>query len=172
MTGSAWLGVRRTSRQSCRCFLRFVKKSSGEKTKFPAGAGSLGKTSGELRGGRREVFLSRARRGASFFRKIGIPIRILVGSVDHAAAPTWRANCRCFENRGVSRTGNKFGCCASLTRTVMQDGHKVYPGSGKGRPYVQRGERICIILHRSACVGDTSMSREGVSPKSPYSGEA
>jgi len=28
---------------------------------------------------------------------------------------------------------------------------KIYPASGKRRPYVQRGERVCIILHLSAC---------------------
>ena len=36
---------------------------------------------------------------------------------------------------------------------VMQKDTEVYPGSGKGRPYVQRGERVCIILHLSACTG-------------------
>ena len=36
---------------------------------------------------------------------------------------------------------------------VMQEDTEIYPGSGKRRPYVQRGERVCIILHLSACTG-------------------
>jgi len=36
---------------------------------------------------------------------------------------------------------------------VMQKDIKTYPGSGKRRPYVQRGRRVCIILHLSACTG-------------------
>jgi len=36
---------------------------------------------------------------------------------------------------------------------VMQKDTKIYPGSGKRRPYVQRGRRVCIILHLSACTG-------------------
>jgi len=36
----------------------------------------------------------------------------------------------------------------------MQDEQKIYPGSGKRRPYVQRGgERVCIIFHLSGCIG-------------------
>jgi len=30
---------------------------------------------------------------------------------------------------------------------------KIYPGSGKRRPYVQRGGEVSIILHLSACIG-------------------
>jgi hypothetical protein len=40
----------------------------------------------------------------------------------------------------------------------------VYPGSGKRRPYVQRGEEVCISLHRSARVGVTSMRERASSP--------
>jgi len=36
---------------------------------------------------------------------------------------------------------------------VMQKDTKIYLGSGKRRPYVQRGERVCIILHLIACTG-------------------
>jgi len=36
---------------------------------------------------------------------------------------------------------------------VMQEDTKIYPGSGKRRPYVQRGRRVYIILHLSACTG-------------------
>ena len=43
--------------------------------------------------------------------------------------------------------------CASLFQMVMQKDTKIYPSSGKRRPYVQRGERVCIILHLSACIG-------------------
>jgi hypothetical protein len=57
-------------------------------------------------------------------------------------------------------------CCVSLSWMVMQGEHTgVYPGSGKRRPFVQRGREVCISLHRSARVGVTSM-REGVEPKS------
>jgi hypothetical protein len=42
----------------------------------------------------------------------------------------------------------------------------VYPGSGKRRPYVQRGGEVCISLHQSARVGGYKHAREGVEPKS------
>jgi len=42
---------------------------------------------------------------------------------------------------------------ASLSQMVMQKDTRIYPGSGKRRPYVQWGERVCIILHLSACTG-------------------
>ena len=42
---------------------------------------------------------------------------------------------------------------ASLSQMVMQEDTKIYPGSGKRRPYVQRGREVCIILHLSACTG-------------------
>jgi len=42
---------------------------------------------------------------------------------------------------------------ASLSQMVMQNDTRIYPGSGKRKPYVQRGERICIILHLSVCTG-------------------
>jgi hypothetical protein len=39
-------------------------------------------------------------------------------------------------------------CCVSLIWMVMQREYMgVYPGSGKRRPYVQRGERYYISLH-------------------------
>jgi len=41
----------------------------------------------------------------------------------------------------------------SLSQMVMQSDTRIYPGSGKRRPYVQQGERIFIILHLSACTG-------------------
>jgi len=52
-----------------------------------------------------------------------------------------------------------------MLRAPVPDGwckkkHKVYPGSGKRRPYVQRGEETCIILHLSAC-GRVTSAREG-----------
>jgi hypothetical protein len=48
-------------------------------------------------------------------------------------------------------------CCVSLIWMVMQREYMgVYPGSGERRPYVQReGEKYCISLHLSACVGVT-----------------
>jgi hypothetical protein len=56
-------------------------------------------------------------------------------------------------------------CCMSLTWMVMQGEHTgVYPGSGRRRPYVQRGGESCISLHRGACVGVTSLRERAVSP--------
>jgi hypothetical protein len=50
-------------------------------------------------------------------------------------------------------------CCVSLIWMVMQREYTgVYPGSGERRPYIQ-GERYCIFLHLSACVGVTSCER-------------
>jgi hypothetical protein len=75
--------------------------------------------------------------------------------------------CKCFvgvRTRGGPRLTSK--CCVSLSWMVMQGEHtEVYPGSGKRRPYVQRGEgEICISLHRGACVGVTSLRERVVSP--------
>jgi hypothetical protein len=49
---------------------------------------------------------------------------------------------------------------------VMQEEHTgVYPGSGKRRPYVQRGGgEVCISLHRGARVGVTNMRERASSP--------
>ena len=65
--------------------------------------------------------------------------------------PTWRANCRCFPHGGSHQRVNLYAC--SLFQMVMQEDTKIYPGSGKRRPYVQRGREVCIILHLSACIG-------------------
>jgi len=43
---------------------------------------------------------------------------------------------------------------------VMQEDTKIYPGSGKRRPYVQRGREVCIILHLSACTGANTSAYE------------
>jgi hypothetical protein len=51
-------------------------------------------------------------------------------------------------------------CCVSLIWMVMQREYTgVYPSSGERRPYVQWGEKYCIFLHLSACVGVTSCER-------------
>jgi hypothetical protein len=56
-------------------------------------------------------------------------------------------------------------CCVSLIWMEMQGEHMgVYPGSGKRRPYVQRGGEFCISLHRGACVGVTSLRERAASP--------
>jgi hypothetical protein len=52
---------------------------------------------------------------------------------------------------GSHQRVNLYAC--SLSRMVMQEDTEIYPGSGKRKPYVQRGERVCIILHLSACTG-------------------
>ena len=59
--------------------------------------------------------------------------------------------CRCFSPGGSHQRVNLYAC--SLSRMVMQEDTEIYHGSGKRRPYVQRGERVCIILHLSACTG-------------------
>ena len=56
-----------------------------------------------------------------------------------------------FSPGGSHQRVNLYAC--SLSRMVMQEDTEIYPGSGKRRPYVQRGERVCIILHLSACTG-------------------
>jgi hypothetical protein len=51
-------------------------------------------------------------------------------------------------------------CCVPLIWMVMQREYTgVYPGSNEKRPYVQWGEKYCISLHLSACVGVTSCER-------------
>jgi len=60
--------------------------------------------------------------------------------------------CRCFPHGGSHQRVNL--CACSLSQMVMQEDTEIYPGSGKKRPYVQRGgERVCIILYLSACTG-------------------
>jgi len=59
--------------------------------------------------------------------------------------------CRCFPHRGSHQRVNLYAC--SHFQMVMQKDTKIYPGSGKRRPYVQQGRRVCIILHLSACTG-------------------
>jgi len=54
-----------------------------------------------------------------------------------------------FSPQGVTPT-SKF-VCVPLSHMVMHEDTEIYPGSGKRRPYVQRGREVCIILHRSAC---------------------
>ena len=50
----------------------------------------------------------------------------------------------------------------------MQEDTKIYPSSGKRRPYVQQGRRVCIILHQSACTGaNTSVYELGWSIETP-----
>jgi hypothetical protein len=76
--------------------------------------------------------------------------------------PTWRANCRCSDQGGPKPTSK---CCVTLSWMVMQGEHTgVYPGSGKRRPYVQRGREVCISLHRGARVGVTSRRERVSSP--------
>jgi hypothetical protein len=74
----------------------------------------------------------------------------------------------CSSSVGVrTRGGPKptSKCCVSLSWMVMQGEYTgVYPGSGKRRPYVQRGEEVCISLHRSARVGVTSRRERAPSP--------
>ena len=61
-----------------------------------------------------------------------------------------------FSPRGSHQRVNLYAC--SLSQMVMQEDTEIYPGSGKRRPYVQRGRELRIILHLSACTGvNTSM---------------
>ena len=61
------------------------------------------------------------------------------------------SKCRCFPHGGSHQRVNLYAC--SLSQMVMQEDTKVYPGSGKRKPYVQRGREVYIILHLSACTG-------------------
>ena len=60
-------------------------------------------------------------------------------------------DCRCFPHGWSHQRVNLYAC--SLSQMVMQEDTKVYPGSGKRRPYVQRRREVCIVLHLSACTG-------------------
>jgi len=57
-----------------------------------------------------------------------------------------------FSARGVTPT-SEFVCVLPFPDGEAKRHIKIYPGSGKRRPYVQRGERVCIILRLSACTG-------------------
>jgi len=64
-------------------------------------------------------------------------------------------NCRLsvFFPREVTPT-SEFVCMLPFPDGDAKRHTKIYPGSGKRRPYVQRGGgRVCIILHLSACTG-------------------
>ena len=57
-----------------------------------------------------------------------------------------------FSPRGVTPT-SEFVRVLPFPDGDAKRHTKIYPGSGKRRPNVQRGERLCIILHLSACTG-------------------
>jgi hypothetical protein len=57
-----------------------------------------------------------------------------------------------FSPRGVTPT-SEFVCVLPFPDGDAKRHTKIYPGSGKRRPYVQWGGRVCIILHLSACTG-------------------
>ena len=52
--------------------------------------------------------------------------------------------CRCFFPRGSHQRVNLYAC--SPFRMVMQEDTEIYPGSGKRRPYVQRGGESSYYL--------------------------
>jgi len=57
-----------------------------------------------------------------------------------------------FSPRGVTPT-SEFVFVLPFPDGDAKRHTKICPGSCKRRPYVQRGERVCIILHLSACTG-------------------
>jgi len=57
-----------------------------------------------------------------------------------------------FSPRGVTPT-SEFVCILPFPDGDAKRHTKIYPGSGKRRLYVQRGERVCIILHLISCTG-------------------
>ena len=57
-----------------------------------------------------------------------------------------------FSPQGVTPT-SKTSTCSPFPDGDARKDTKIYPGSGKRRPYVQRGGSVCIILHLSACTG-------------------
>jgi len=68
-----------------------------------------------------------------------------------------------FSPRGVTPT-SKFVCVLPFPDGDARKDTKIYPGLGKRRPYVQRGRRVCIISHLSACTGvNTSVCELGLS---------
>ena len=52
--------------------------------------------------------------------------------------------CRCFSPGGSHQRVNLYACFPF--RMVMQEGTEIYPGSGKRKPYVQRGEESLYYL--------------------------
>ena len=66
-----------------------------------------------------------------------------------------------FYPRGVTPT-SKTCVRVPFPRWWCKKDTKVYPGSGKRRPYVQLGGDVSIILHLSACTGvNTSQCCDG-----------
>jgi len=63
----------------------------------------------------------------------------------------WNIGVSVSPHGGSHQLVNLYAC--SLSQMVMQEDTKIYPGSGKRMPYVQRGREVCIILHLSACTG-------------------
>ena len=57
-----------------------------------------------------------------------------------------------FSPRGVTPK-SEFVCVLPFPDGDAKRHTKIYPGSGKRRPYVQQGRIVCIILHLSACTG-------------------
>ena len=72
-------------------------------------------------------------------------------SVKNTQDPYLARQLSVFSHRGSYQLVNL--CACSLFQMVMQKDTKIYPSLGKRRPYVQRGRRVCIILHLSACTG-------------------
>jgi len=73
---------------------------------------------------------------------IGMGIKVLNSSPYYVSV---------FPHGGSHKRVNLYAC--SLSQMVMRKDTRIYPGSGKSRPYVQRGRRVCIILHLGACTG-------------------
>ena len=70
-------------------------------------------------------------------------------------------NLSVFSPRGVTPT-SKFVCVLPFPDGDARKDTKIYPGSGKRRPCFQRGRRVYIIPHLSACTGvNTSMCELG-----------
>jgi len=61
-------------------------------------------------------------------------------------APTWCANCRCFDPGG--NTSEWICVRAPFSEWLCKNDTRIYPGSGKGRPNVQRGESVYYLASK------------------------
>ena len=67
--------------------------------------------------------------------------------------------CRCFPHGGSHQRVNLYAC--SRFQMVMQKDTKIYPGSSKRRPYVQRGGSLYYFAPKYLYRGEYKCGMEG-----------
>ena len=91
---------------------------------------------------------------------------VLLGKLYQHSVMTYckfgRANYRCFP---PGRSHQRVNLCAcSLSQMVMQEDTEIYPGSGKRRPYVQRGRGLYYLAPKCLYRGEYKRGMKCVSP--------